>query len=224
MIWVLIPTGQRAKQAGEVVKAWKDAGFKVFVYAWDGDTKLECSIADDISMGPMRAFPILQNWMAKQVFKQDEECSAVICGADDLWPISTKDEIEYVVSINLDKMIWVKDGCFNQQPTHPVITRGWFESHSQQIFSPAYRHNFCDTDLAMRCIEDNSIVKCFDVAGFDHRHWMKTNTKNGRDEIYRLGERWFQSDQFIFESRFSQINIVGKLQSVPLATVPEAVQ
>lgn len=222
MIWITIPTGQRSKQAGEVVKAWKDAGFKVFVYAWDGDTRAACADADDISQGPMRPFPVLQNWMAKQVWRLEPDTDAVICGADDLWPVSTLEEIEDVVKANPVKLIWVKDGCFNQQPTHPIATKGWWENHNSQIFSPAYRHNFCDTDLAMRCLEDDSIVKCFYIDGFDHRHWYKTGKRQERDSVYRLGEQWFQSDQFIFDSRFPRVNIIGKLQSVPNSEVIHA--
>jgi hypothetical protein len=225
MIYITIPTGQRTDRAVETVQKWMAMGFHVAVYTWDSETlkRLNDPRKVDLLMEDRRRpFAVLSNILAEEVFLQEPTCDAIICGADDLWPVSTLKEIEDVVRLNPDKIIWVKDGCFNQQPTHPIVTKKWFQDHGEKIFSTAYAHNYCDTDLALRAVAERSIVKCFDIEGFDHRHWYKTGNRETRDEVYRIGERWFKSDQEIFESRFPNVNIMGSLQSVPLAEVVHA--
>jgi len=124
--------------------------------------------------------------MAREI----KDWDAIICGADDLYPDFGMDLIEKVCQQNPDKVIWVKDGLFNQQPTHPIITKGWYEKNGY-IFDEQFRHNFCDTDLYARTVKTGEVVKCFEI-GFDHRHPIKTGRKP--DEIYKLGNASYADD------------------------------
>ncbi len=187
-----IPSGERADMLENVIYKWrKVCDFKIAVYTWDPET--ENRIRDKVDYlftGELRSFAVNQNFIAKTITDWD----VLICGADDLYPDFGLDKIETVCNMCPDKIIWVKDGFLNAQPTHPIITRGWYDKHGY-IFNEAFHHNFCDTDLLARTYETNEIVKCFSI-GFDHRHYYKTHRKP--DKIYKLGEKTFAEDKQLF--------------------------
>ncbi len=203
-IFISIPTGQRTNQVVEVAKAWQQLGFKVAVYTWDNKTRnaflkskyvfLRKPTIDFLAKGKQASFGVLQNFLAESF-----DWDVLICGADDLWPVSEPDIIEAAARTCPDKMIWVKDGCLNRQPTHPIITRGWYEKHGRTIFNELYHHNFVDTDLFVRCALDDSVVKCFDIS-FDHRHPVKTKAKP--DSIYRQGQSKYRMDELFFQMKW----------------------
>ncbi|RKY03956.1 MAG: hypothetical protein DRP56_10675 [Planctomycetota bacterium] len=203
--WIAIPTGQRTNQVVEVANAWKQLGFNVAIYTWDETTRdafltskywfWKKPSVHYLAHGKQSKFSTLQNMMAETI----PEWDVWITGADDLWPVSTKQEIEAAAMAAPDKMIWCKDGCMNKQPTHPIITRGWWESHSRTIFNESYRHNFVDTDLFIRCALDDSVVKCFDLA-FDHRHPLANKAK--MDSVYRQGQAQYRLDETHFNMKW----------------------
>ena len=197
-----IPTGQRAKQAVEVVQAWQDAGFEVCVLTWDEETNIEvhqqCHPAYMMREVERHSFAVNQNDMMKSIPDWD----IWICGADDLWTGGQEDlreRIELVAGESRDGLIWVKDGCCNEQPTHPIITRKMYDALDGDIFDENYKHNYVDTDLFMRMLEKHRVVKCFDIT-FDHRHPIKT--KGEVDEIYEIGGKSFEEDATYYHKKW----------------------
>lgn len=189
-----IPSGNRVKKLLNVIEKWrKICYFEFHVITWDGLT-VDVLRGTDVHVldvgSPMKSFAINQNENAE--FIQDWDI--FICGADDLYPSNNIHMIETVCKENPDKVIWVRDGLFDAQPTHPIITRGWYDKHGY-IFDEAYKHNFCDTDLFVRLLNAGEVVKCFGI-GFDHRHPIK-GAKH--DSIYRAGEKNFARDELQFK-------------------------
>jgi len=209
-IWITIPSGERHERAAETFKRWKDAGLSLAVYAWDELTREAAMVLADMVWGAERkSFAILQNFLVRNL---PGEWDAVICGADDLWPNEGTELLPQVVEAAQGKVIWVRDGLFDQQPTHPIVTRKWYEKHNGYVFDEAYRHNFVDTDLAVRCCHDNELVKCFDI-GFDHRHYMKTNA--AQDGIYKAGMKTWDKDQEWFNAKWPDVDLAKMLWCVP---------
>jgi len=177
-----IPTGR--KKAIDTIAAWRNAGAKLngnietLVYSWNGTLD-----ADHLYTGEMKPFPVLQNFLANQT-----DWDGYICGADDLYPDDIS-ELPAMIDLYQGKVLWVRDGLFNSQPTHPVITRKWFNG---TIFDERFRHNFCDTDLFISASQAGQMVKCFNIA-FDHRHPLKT--KEPLDEIYKIGQQSYEDDK-----------------------------
>jgi hypothetical protein len=204
-ITISIPTGHRTNQVVEVAKAWKRRGFKVAIYTWDDETRnafltskywfWKQPTVDRLIKGKQASFGVLQNLLAANT-----DWDVLICGADDLWPVSLREAIEAAARACPDKMIWVRDGCLNRQPTHPIITRGWYEAHERTIFNELYHHNFVDTDLFVRCALDDSVVKCFDIE-FDHRHPFKTHI--ALDSVYRQGQSRYRMDEMFFQMKWN---------------------
>jgi hypothetical protein len=189
-----IPTGQRAEQAVEVVKAWQERGIEVCIFTWEDETRAmvsnRCNPSRIVKTKRRESFAILQNRMMKYAPDWD----IWICGADDLWPgdqEDLKERIELIASESRDGLIWVADGCCNEQPTHPIITRKMYEALDGDIFDENYKHNYVDTDLFMRMLERNRVLKCFDIT-LDHRHPIKTGGEV--DEIYNIGAKSFSED------------------------------
>jgi len=173
-----IPTGR--KKAAKVISSWRNLGIETLVYSWIGDFD-----ADYLFTGEMKPFPVLQNFLAKQT-----DWDGYICGADDLYPNDIS-ELSAMIELYQGKVLWVQDGLFNSQPTHPVITRQWFDKYGF-IFDERFRHNFCDTDLFIRTSQAGEMVKCFNVS-FDHRHPLKTG--ESLDEIYKIGQQAYKDDE-----------------------------
>jgi len=205
-IVVAIPTGDRVNGILKVIEKWRKAcDFDIAVYTWDAETKKVVeSKVDYLFEGPLQSFAINQNLMAKEL-----DWDVFICGADDLFPDFGINLIEKVCSQNSGKVIWVKDGFLNQQPTHVIITREWYDKHGY-IFDEQFEHNFCDTDLFMLARKDNEVVKCFQI-GFDHRHPLKTGKKP--DAIYRLGASSYAADMRRFQQKHP-VNIQTEIQEV----------
>jgi len=211
-VWVNIPTGNRAKQVAECAIAWRDKGFCVGAFSWDDETtKLLEPIVDALWQGPMKSFATLHNWMALQT-----NWEVLICGADDLWPKSDVEEIYSKGALNRGKLIWVKDGLFNLQMTHPIITRQWYDYNGPGIFCEAFRHNCTDTDLFLAQLKKNNVVKCFDIDGFDHRHWSKSKDKP--DKIYKIGLDTFNADMQLLGTIHKKVDLraIGDLVPVGL--------
>lgn len=190
-----IPSGYRVKKLLKCIESWrKVCDFEIHVITWDGSTT--DALRDykriyvlDVGL-PMKSFAVNHNELAGFLSHWD----VYICGADDLYPGNAISEIEKVCQQNPGKVIWVRDGLFDAIPTHPIITRGWYEEHGS-IFDEDYRHNFTDTDLFIRTLMAGEIVKCFEI-GFDHRHPLKTGEP--ADEIYTIGNESFTADRKIF--------------------------
>jgi len=195
-IVLAIPTGNRVDKIRKVVEKWRKAcGFDIAIYTWDDETiKAVKDKVDYLFEGELQSFAKNQNLMARKI----KDWDVFICGADDLYPESGLWHIETVCEQNPDKVIWVKDGLFDQQPTHPVITKGWYDKHGY-IFDEQFCHNYCDTDLFVRTVRDGELVKCFQIS-FDHRHYLKTGKKP--DEIYKLGASSFADDKKRFRSKY----------------------
>jgi hypothetical protein len=207
-VWVTIPTGQRGDRARETVVNWKRAGFKVAAYVWDDQTYDAVNLlVDKIWRGERASFAKLQNFMAANL----EGWDGLICAADDLWPKYGTELIGDLVRDNQGKVIWANDGLFNMQPTHPIITRAWYDKHNGRIFSEVFEHNFCDTDLAVRTANAGELVRCEDVS-FDHRHHFKTRQK---DAVYALGQKSFKRDAQWFATMHGDIDLNKLLWSVP---------
>lgn len=198
-----IPTGQRVDQAVEVVRAWRSKGFDVCVLTWDKITEevFYTPLGDkvDFVTDKMESFGTNQNKMMRETPDWD----IWICGADDLWPGDQEDlreRIELIAGESRDSLIWVADGCCNEQPTHPIITRKMYDALGGDIFDENYKHQYVDTDLFMRMLEKHRVVKCFDIS-FDHRHPIKTKGKI--DEIYKIGSSSFEEDANYYHKKWA---------------------
>jgi len=206
-----IPTGQRSKQVINVIKAWHSRGIDVAVLTWDSETAID--VNNDakpeyfIMEQERYSFAINQNLMMKNIPDWD----VFICGADDLWPgrqHDLKERIELVAENSGDKLVWVGDGLFNQQPTHPIITRAMYKTEEGYIFNEFYQHNYVDTDLFARMLTKDRVVKCLDIM-FDHRHPWSTNlsSKVEEDEIYRIGQGSLPMDSILFHEKWGNQTI-----------------
>lgn len=195
-IVLAIPSGGRKERLAKAILKWrKVCDFRIAVYTWDHETEKYVShIADELYFGEFKSFACNHNFLARTV----KDWDVYICGADDLYPDFGISNIEPVCKEFPEKIVWVKDGFLNQQPTHAIITRRWYDKYNS-IFDENFMHNFCDTDLMARALNANEIVKCFDI-GFDHRHYMKTEKK--KDEIYIIGERSYSEDKRHFEEKY----------------------
>ncbi|MCK5640741.1 MAG: hypothetical protein KAJ19_08085, partial [Gammaproteobacteria bacterium] len=149
-------------------------------------------IAKHIYKGERKSFAILQNFMAKET----KGWKAMISGADDLYPSKLK-HLPRLAELYDGKILWVRDGLFNDQVTHPVITRGWYDRY-ESIFDERFEHAYCDTDLMVTASNRNEIIKCFSIE-FDHRHYMKT--KEEPDEVYQIGLDASESDLKKFRAK-----------------------
>jgi len=103
-----------------------------------------------------------------------------------------------MVDLYQGRIIWAKDGLFNKQPTHPIVTRQWYEKEGQ-IFDERFKHNFCDTDLFTRASQNGDVVKCFNIS-FDHRHPLKTG--EDYDLVYRYGMETYKEDEKRFYEKY----------------------
>jgi len=211
-----IPSGNRVKNLLKCIEKWRRVcDFKIVVITWDEDTyealkwtDVRCFFDDPT----MQSFAINHNEVAGE---GSLDWDIFICGADDLFPSQGIHLIEPVCKENPDKVIWVKDGLFDAQPTHPIITRGWYDKHGF-IFDEAYKHNFCDTDLFVRLLNAGEVVKCFDI-GFDHRHPIKGAKY---DSIYFAGEKSFKRDEMQFKIKHPFANeTMGKIKLCPEVSV-----
>ncbi len=184
-IWITIPTGQRAAKAKITCEKWRNVGIAIAAYAWDIAT---VEAIDDICNltfpGSRESFAKLQNRMIRVLFKNYSKCDAIICGADDLWPGANIDRLSDAVEKAQGKILWIYDGVNKDVPTHPVITRKWFERQKGNIFDEHFTHNCCDHDLYDRAYLAGEIVFCPQIT-FDHRHPLIT--KEPLDEIYKIG-------------------------------------
>jgi hypothetical protein len=208
-IILAIPSGQRTEKLINCILKWrKVCDFKIAVYTWDEDTQKDVScMTDELYFGQFRSFACNHNFLARTL----QDWDVYICGADDLYPAYGIGSIELVCSEYPEKVIWVKDGFLNQQPTHAIITRGWYDKYGS-IYDERFKHNFCDTDLLARTINANEIVKCFDI-GCDHRHYLRMDKK--KDEIYRIGESSFAEDKKRFEAKYQDDPLTnGKVEGV----------
>jgi hypothetical protein len=205
-----IPSGQRSGKLLDCIAKWrKVCNFKIAVTTWDDDTENMMKIAKpDYFFRTIKreSFSVNHNRMAKDIPGWD----VYICGADDLYPDINMNLIESVAVQCPDKVIWVKDGLFDQQMTHPIITKGWYQKY-QYIFDENYIHNFTDTDLLIRVSLAQEVVKCFQI-GFDHRHFLKTNRKP--DEIYQIGNKSYSEDQKYFKQKFKHVKPKFEIQTV----------
>ena len=204
-----IPSGQRTETLIDVIYKWrKVCDFKIAIYAWDEKTEKDVSgLADYLWRGELASFAVNQNFVARNV----EAWDVFICGADDLYPGCNIGKIESVCRQCSDKILWVRDGFLDAQPTHAIITRGWYEKYGC-IFDEKFKHNFCDSDLFMRAMQANEIVKCFDIA-FDHRHYLRTNHK--KDDIYKLGEKSYGEDDRYFKSKYTKEQLSVNINDIP---------
>lgn len=191
MIWIGIPTGQRTKQAVEVVKAWSQyPEIRIVIYTWDKETFNECKPYAHLQFrGNRKTFPQLQNFLISQV-----DFDLYICGADDLFPGNA---IEKLSRLPLTNTYLIDDGIQKFQATHPVISKSWYQKH-KYVFSEEFQHNYCDTDFFVRVCNKGELVEVSGIS-FDHRHCSRT----GRlDDIYRLGQNSFEQDRKTFIQKY----------------------
>ncbi len=212
-----IPSGNRVKKLLNVIEKWqKVCDFDIAVITWDGETTdaLRDKNVFCLDVGfPIKSFAINHNELADF---ESPDWDVYICGADDLYPDEGVNKIAQVCEQNPGKVIWVRDGLFDALPTHPIITRGWYDKYGY-IFDEDFRHNFTDTDLYVRCLKTGELVKCFQIR-FDHRHYMKTCEP--MDEIYRIGSETFQDDRARFYSKHTNAdNVIDTRFEVPEVTV-----
>ena len=212
-VTIAIPTGQRTEQAVEVVRAWQAAGVHVAVFTWDDETwdalNRKRAIRERLRAKPFKAteptvsalwqgerasFGKLQNFMAANIPDWD----VLICGADDLWPDKGTGLIGKAAQEAPKSILWAGDGLFNEQPTHPIITRGWYDKHGE-IFDEGFYHNFVDTDLFLRASKKDEVIDCRSFIQFDHRHPAKTG--KGKDAIYDYGDKRFPHDKAYFDMK-----------------------
>ena len=211
---IAIPSGSRTKKLLSVIEAWKKTGFHIAVYTWDNETKgalLEPrtiisplrrkSLVDWLLTGERKSFGALQNYMARLI----PDWEVLICGADDLYPANVE-LIEAVAKEVPECVIWASDGLLNSQPTHPIITRGWYEKHGREIFDEAYKHNFVDTDLFLRSSLAGDVVDCRSLISFNHMHPMKTGDR--KDSLYTYGDNTYHVDESYFHLKFQHIKAI----------------
>lgn len=194
---VSIPSGHRTKQLLNIIEKWRKVSpdFEIAIYTWCDETRQEAeNKVDYFFYGDLQSFAVNQNTMARDIKGWD----IFICAADDLWPEFGISKIETVCRSCPGKVIWVKDGLFNAQATHPIITRGWYDRYGF-IFDENFRHNYCDTDLFVRILRAREVVKCFSI-GFDHRHYLKTGKP--QDAIYEIGSETFTQDRILFYEKY----------------------
>ena len=196
-----VPTGQRGKQAEKAIASWKKRGFDVCVRTWDIDLT-PYKEADTVFQTKTReSFAVNQNAM------MDTDWDVWICGADDLWPgeqLDLHERIEVISEEAGNRLLWVGDGLFNQQPTHPIITREMYDDQGGVIFDEAYIHNFVDTDLFARMLVKKKVAKCPHIC-FDHRHYYTQKTKE--DEISLIGSQSYPEDAVLFHKKWGDLTI-----------------
>lgn len=211
-ITIAIPISPgRTEQGVEVVRAWQKAGVQVSVYCWGDETykaltrkrtweqrfkdslfKTHEATVDVLWLGERKSYAQVQNFMAKEIDGWD----VLICGADDCWPDKGTELIGKAAKEVPEAILWAADGLFNQQPTHPIITRGWYDKY-RQIFDEGFYHNFCDTDLMVRTSREHEIVDCRSFITFDHRHPLGTGAK--KDSLYKWADSMFRNDKIYFD-------------------------
>lgn len=227
-VTIAIPTGQRTEQAVEVVRAWQSVGVRVVVFTWDPETRAALmrertwdqrlkrklltaqeATVDRVWLGDRASFGRLQNYMAENTL--DLDWDVMICGADDLWPDKGTELIGKAAQEVPDTILWAEDGLFNEQPTHAIITRGWYNKY-RQIFDEGFYHNFVDTDLFLRASKRSEVVDCRSFIQFDHRHPAKTGKK--KDALYSYGDRMYPHDRAYFAMKHS-----GNISLPPIRTL-----
>lgn len=197
---IAIPTGNRLLKAKAVAKAWKEIGYDIVVYTWDEETKdLLSKITPYIIFDSERkSYAISQNIMAASFTGWDY----MICGADDIYPRYTE-PLKNMTKLYDGKLIWVQDGLFNAQMTHPVVTKEWYKNN-KQIFDERFVHNFCDTDLQTRASQKGEIIRCFNVI-FDHRHIFKT--KEEPDELHKISRDTYAADEKRYYDKYKDSSV-----------------
>jgi len=197
-IFIMIPTGDRPQKALAVAKAWDSVGISVIAYCWDDETyELLKPIALHLYRGERKSFAVLQNFMAKET----NGWKCMICGADDLYPSKTK-HLPRLAELYDGKILWVRDGLFNEGLTHAVITRKWYDNNNS-IFDERFEHAYCDIDLMVTTSRRNEVVKCFTIE-FDHRHYLKTKEKP--DKIYQIALDASPADLKRFRDKYKDTN------------------
>ena len=213
-----IPTGGRSQQAAEVVKSWAKKGIDVCITTWDDITfdLFRGTHNRLIKTDKMESFAANQNMMMAEYPDWD----VWICGADDLWSggqYDLKDRIEVVAEEAGNRLIWVADGCLNAQPTHPIITRKMYEVEGPKILCEDYQHNFVDTDLFARMLQQTRVVKCFDIV-LDHRHPI--NKTADQDDIYAIGGDSYPKDAILYHTKWGNKRItINDVQEIELEQV-----
>lgn len=187
-----IPTGYRPHKAADCVRAWKDAGVAVWVYTWDTATRQQVApLADRVLTGPYTSFAVNHNRLAAS-----GDWTMYICGADDLFPLNGINRLADWAENHPGKVFWVDDTLFNALPTHPVLTRAWYDRY-QSIFDERFSHNWVDNDFKLRTEQQQELIRIPGSAvAFDHRHPLKTGEPF--DPVYRRGVRTFSDDKHRF--------------------------
>lgn len=210
-IVVGIPSGGRAEKLVNVVDKWRRAApyIEIAVYTWDKQTEILLRPTDRPKVnylwsGSLQPYAVNHNFMARRT----GSWSLYICGADDCCPKQLDGLVELAEQYaSQPKVIWVRDGLFDVKMTHPIITQEWFVRHKRIIFDEQFAHNFCDTDLFLRTLIDEEVVKHFDLS-FDHRHYLKNGRGAPKDDIYKLGESSFAADKRLFEAKHGIAGLV----------------
>jgi len=214
MIFITIPTGFRSIKARVTILKWEKVGFPIIAYAWDVLTyKLIEKKCHTIYKGNRKSFAILQNKMIKEI---KEDWDGIICGADDLWPGVNLELLDKVVKENQGKVIWVYDGLNPNVCTHPIITKGWYEKYNF-VFDENFIHNCCDTDLMLRTIPQNEMIKIEGIT-IKHKHPIKTPLEE-RDVVYRMGYSTLEEDRRYFTQKHKRSNPKKLLLENPIPIV-----
>lgn len=185
MIFLGIPTGNRAERALKTVIQWKQFDFiRLAVYCWDSKTyeKLKGNV-DKIFFGERKPFGVLHNYISNNI---DDRWDLYICGADDLWPGENTDLLKKITSKYNGYVLGVSDGIQEILPTHPIITKKWFINNNKSIFDEQFFHNYVDADLLVRTYNANEFLHNDQIL-FDHRHPNKTKEK--KDKIFKIGHK-----------------------------------
>jgi hypothetical protein len=211
MIYVLIPTG-RVERTIKCVKAWKEAGFTPIVSTWLPEVyEATKDLCETVLSSDRSRHPHQINYLVDMVFTKKEDAEAAISAADDLWPVSSYEEVLQAVRDNQGKILWTRDMLFDECNSHPVFTRDWWKP-GREVFDPQFHHNYTDLDFMMRNLLDGDLVKCFDLS-FDHRHPIKCG---GEDWLNSEAMIWTLVDESYFKFKWDGQCVDNLLVNVPV--------
>lgn len=125
-----------------------------------------------------------------------------IVGSDDLLPVvEGYDQIikKHMVEAfpDLDGVLMLHDGTFDNLCTTPCIGRKWFDRFGW-INNPIYKSLFADNDLTETATRLNKLHKVNDII-LQHNH--PAHGRGNWDELYKHNQSYWDEDQQIFNKR-----------------------
>lgn len=85
-VWLCIPSARQPDQANQVLKLWRERGYKIALYI--DETAEPPSICEELMTGPF-VFPgyaVAVNALARHILSHNPDCDWIVTGGDDVEP------------------------------------------------------------------------------------------------------------------------------------------